>query len=238
MAAKTRVTEIVALAEKALIDAVEEGDGLPEVDRELLRSLKSGYSDEDRAGLLDEFHQAIENCTQCKLHAGRTKFVFGTGNPNADILFIGEGPGKEEDLTGEPFVGRAGKLLDKILEAIKLDRTMIYIANIVKCRPPNNREPRADEVETCFPYLERQIELVRPAVICTLGRPASNALLGTNQAMGKLRGRWHSRDGIPLMATYHPAYLLRSPGQKKRSWEDLKKIVLALHAGSANDNSR
>lgn len=224
MAARTKVTEIVALAEKALIDAVEEGDGFPEIDRELLKSLKSGYSDEDRAELLNKFHHAIENCTQCKLHTGRTKFVFGTGNPNADILFVGEGPGKEEDLTGEPFVGRAGKLLDKILDAIKLDRTMIYIANIVKCRPPNNRDPETDEMATCMPYLLKQIELIRPKLICCLGRVSAQALLETTKPLGKLRGEFHDFRGVKLCVTYHPAALLRNPQFKRGTWEDVKML--------------
>jgi len=143
-------------------------------------------------------------------------------------MFIGEAPGAEEDRQGVPFVGRAGKLLDKMIVAMGLAPEDVYITNIVKSRPPGNREPRADEIEACWPYLERQIELVRPRIICTLGRPASNTLLRTRSSMGELRGRWFSYGGIPVLPTYHPAYLLRSPRQKRGAWEDLRKIVLAL----------
>jgi len=146
-------------------------------------------------------------------------------------MFIGEAPGQEEDIQGLPFVGPAGKLLDKMIFAMGLKPDDVYITNIVKSRPPNNREPRPDEVAACFPHLEKQIELVHPRIICTLGRPAANALLDTNLSMGELRGRWHSFRGISVLPTYHPAYLLRSPSQKKQAWEDLKKVVVALAEG-------
>ena len=175
--------------------------------------------------------EQVLSCTKCRLHAERTQGVFARGHPHADLMFIGEAPGAEEDRQGEPFVGPAGRLLDLMVRAMGLARDAVYITNIVKSRPPGNREPRADEIEACFPYLKRQIELVSPRIICTLGRPASNTLLGTNRAMGDLRGHWHSHHGIPLLPTYHPAYLLRSPGQKGRAWEDLKTLVLALREG-------
>jgi len=175
--------------------------------------------------------EQVKGCTKCRLRQGRTQTVFGRGNPRADLMFIGEGPGADEDRLGEPFVGRAGKLLDKMVFAMGLERDEVYVTNIVKCRPPNNREPHADEVEACMPYLERQIELVQPAIICCLGLPASNAMLQCKRSMGELRGRWSFYRGIPLMPTYHPAYLLRSPSQKGKAWEDLRKIMIALKEG-------
>jgi len=180
---------------------------------------------------LGAVQEQVAVCTGCRLHEGRTHTVFARGNPRAALMFIGEAPGHEEDIQGYPFVGPAGSLLDKMIAAMGLERDEVYVANILKCRPPGNRDPRPDEIESCFPFLRRQIELVAPRIICTLGRPASNTLLRTSASMGSLRGRWHSFDGIPLMPTYHPAYLLRSPGQKRRAWEDLKMVVLALQEG-------
>jgi len=177
---------------------------------------------------LAALERQVAACTGCRLHQGRTNAVFACGNPHAELMFIGEAPGQEEDIQGIPFVGPAGKLLDRMIFAMGLERDEVYIANILKCRPPKNRNPRPDEIEACFPFLKRQIELVAPRIICTLGRPAANTLLRTSASMGSLRGRWHRFEGIPLMPTYHPAYLLRSPGQKRKSWEDLKKVILAL----------
>jgi DNA polymerase len=173
---------------------------------------------------LDEFCHQIENCTKCRLHQGRTKFVFGVGNPNAAIMFVGEGPGREEDLKGEPFVGRAGQLLDNILKAIQFDRTQIYIANIVKCRPPGNRDPQPDEMTECLPYLKQQIEIINPRFICCLGRIAAQALLGVTTPLGKLRGRFMDFDGRKLMVTYHPAALLRFAEYKRPTWEDVQML--------------
>lgn len=180
---------------------------------------------------LRKIEEEVKRCTRCPLHESRTQGVFARGNPDADLMFVGEAPGREEDAQGIPFVGPAGKLLDRMIFAMGLGREEVYITNILKSRPPNNRDPRANEVEACFPYLERQIELVRPKIICTLGRPASNALLDTNRSMGDLRGKWHFYNGIPVLPTYHPAYLLRSPGQKARGWHDLRLIVIALAEG-------
>jgi DNA polymerase len=180
---------------------------------------------------LRRVEEEVRTCTRCRLHEGRTQTVFARGNPRAPLLFIGEAPGEEEDRQGLPFVGPAGKLLDRMIFAMGLKSDQVYITNIIKSRPPNNREPRPDEVAACYPFLERQIELVRPRIICTLGRPAANTLLGTNLAMGDLRGKWQSYRGIPVLPTYHPAYLLRSPGQKRTAWEDLKKLVIALAEG-------
>lgn len=178
----------------------------------------------------------VKGCTQCVLHETRTKTAFGVGAPNARIMFVGEGPGYNEDQQGEPFVGEAGKLLTKMIEAgMGLSRSDVYICNIVKCRPPNNRNPAAEEVVACKGYLKRQIEIVRPEVIVALGAPAAQTLLNTTQAIGRLRGTWHDFDAtaltgkpIPLIATYHPAYLLRSPDEKKKSWADLQMVMERL----------
>jgi DNA polymerase len=168
----------------------------------------------------------VRDCTACKLRAGCTQTVFGVGDENAGWLFVGEGPGADEDALGEPFVGQAGKLLDNMLLAIRLRRGKnVYIANIVKCRPPGNRAPEADEIATCLPYLERQIELIQPKLIVALGKVASNALLGKDATLASLRGKLHDYRGIPLIVTYHPAYLLRSPSEKAKSWQDLRLAV-------------
>lgn len=187
---------------------------------------KPGASDELRT-----LEQQVKHCTRCRLCKERTQAVFARGDIHAALMFIGEGPGREEDAQGLPFVGPAGRLLDSMVFAMGLERDEVYITNIVKCRPPNNREPRADEVENCFPYLERQIELVQPRIICTLGRPASNTLLGTARSMGEMRGNWHFYRDTAVLPTYHSAYLLRSPAQKKKAWDDLKKVVMALAEG-------
>jgi DNA polymerase len=172
----------------------------------------------------------VEACTLCELHNSRTQTVFGVGNRNADWLLIGEAPGRDEDQQGEPFVGRAGQLLNAMLQAIGLQREQVYIANILKCRPPNNRDPRLEEVVCCEPYLMRQIELIQPRLILVLGRIAAQNLLNTETPIGKLRGRVHQfRDtGIPLIATYHPAYLLHSPVEKREAWQDLQLAVETL----------
>jgi DNA polymerase len=167
----------------------------------------------------------VLGCTRCTLHAGRTQGVFGVGNPQAEWMVIGEAPGAEEDRRGEPFVGRAGQLLDAMLRAIGLSREQnVYIANVLKSRPPNNRDPRPDEVAACLPYLRRQIELVRPRLLLAVGRIAAQNLLGTEESLSRLRGRVHRFGELntPLVVTYHPAYLLRSPADKRKAWEDLK----------------
>lgn len=178
---------------------------------------------------LKKVEQEVKACTKCRLHETRTQGVFARGRADADLMFVGEAPGADEDREGEPFVGRAGRLLDEMILAMGLEREEVYITNIVKSRPPKNRDPRVDEIEACWPYLERQIELVDPKIMVTLGKPASNTLLGRNSAMGDMRGNWYSYEGIPVLATYHPAYLLRSPSQKSKVWEDLKQVLLALH---------
>ena len=173
---------------------------------------------------LEEIRADLGECTRCKLHAGRKNIVFGVGDPQAGLMFVGEGPGAEEDQRGEPFVGRAGQKLDEMIKAIGLTRAQVYIANIVKCRPPNNRDPEPDEVATCSPYLFRQIEAIAPKVIVTLGLPAARTLLSLRGGIGAARGNWHSFRGIPVMPTFHPAYLLRAYTMENRRkvWEDLQ----------------
>lgn len=173
---------------------------------------------------LENHRRQICECQNCPLGAMRTNFVYGVGNPHADLMFIGEAPGKNEDEQGEPFVGRAGKLLDKILAAIDFKREDVFIANILKCRPPANRDPLPAEMEECFPYLREQIALVNPLIICALGRIAAQGLLDTKTPLGKLRGQWHSYQGVPLRVTYHPAALLRNPSFKAGCWEDVQLI--------------
>ncbi|MBI5436634.1 MAG: uracil-DNA glycosylase [Nitrosomonadales bacterium] len=169
-----------------------------------------------------ELKTMVRDCTACKLRAGCTQTVFGVGDEKADWLFVGEGPGADEDALGEPFVGQAGKLLDNMLAAIKLKRgNNVYIANIVKCRPPGNRNPEADEIAQCLPYLQRQIALIQPKLIVALGKTAASAMLGKEATLGSLRGKLHDYRGIPLIITYHPAYLLRSPMEKAKAWQDL-----------------
>ncbi len=175
----------------------------------------------------DGLRQQVATCTRCNLHRGRTQTVFGVGNQNADWLIIGEAPGAEEDKRGEPFVGRAGQLLDAMLAAISLDRTQAYIANILKCRPPNNRDPQATEVACCEPYLQQQIALIKPKLILAVGRIAAQNLLKTDLPLARLRGQTHhyGEKQIPVIVTYHPAYLLRTPSDKRKAWEDLKLAV-------------
>jgi uracil-DNA glycosylase family 4 len=177
---------------------------------------------------LPRIREDIGDCTRCKLHKGRTKIVFGIGNPNADLMFVGEGPGRDEDLSGEPFVGRAGKLLTDMIKAMGLQREDVYIANVVKCRPPENRLPERDEIATCSPYLMRQIDTIKPKVICTLGSCSAQTLLQTAQGISKLRGEWFDFRGTKLMPTYHPAYLLRNPAAKPEVWKDLQKVMAVL----------
>jgi len=167
----------------------------------------------------------IGDCTRCKLHRlGRQQIVFGVGNPNADLMFVGEAPGRDEDVQGIPFVGRAGQLLTKIVEAIGLTRDEVYIANVIKCRPPENRNPEPDEVETCEPFLFQQIDVIKPKVIVALGTFASRALLRTLDPISRLRGRVYDYRGAKLIPTFHPAYLLRNPASKREVWEDMKRV--------------
>jgi len=173
---------------------------------------------------LEAIREDIGDCTRCKLHEHRTHIVFGEGNPQAKLVFIGEGPGADEDATGRPFVGRAGQLLDKIIAAIGLKREDVYIANVVKCRPPGNRTPERDEVATCEQFLFRQIAFIRPKVIVALGSPAFQCLLRTKETITRARGEWRAWNGIQVMPTFHPAYLLRSPDKKREAWADMKMV--------------
>ncbi|MBI3179768.1 MAG: uracil-DNA glycosylase [Deltaproteobacteria bacterium] len=176
----------------------------------------------------------LGECTRCKLAKHRTHIVFGVGNPEARLMFVGEGPGRDEDLQGEPFVGAAGQLLDRMIRAMGLERKDVYIANIVKCRPPKNRDPEPDEISTCQPFLIKQIQAVRPRVMVTLGRVAAQVLLQEGTPITRLRGQWREVLGIRVMPTYHPAYLLRNPQEKKPVWLDLKAVMLELGlSGSA-----
>jgi DNA polymerase len=183
---------------------------------------------------LEELRDAIGDCQRCKLWAGRTHLVFGVGNPKAKLMFVGEGPGRDEDLQGEPFVGRAGQLLtDIITKGMGLRREDVYIANVVKCRPPENRNPEPDEVASCEPFLKKQIDLVKPEIIVALGKFAVQTLLQSKVPITRIRGSWHSYHGIRLMPTLHPAYLLRNPADKKLVWEDIKKVMKEMSGESA-----
>ena len=194
----------------------------------------STHSDRGEVSSLEELRDDIGDCRRCKLHLGRTHVVFGIGNPNAKLMFVGEGPGRDEDLKGEPFVGRAGQLLtDIITKGMGLTREDVYIANVVKCRPPQNRNPEPDEVASCEPFLKKQIELIRPKIIVALGKFAVQALLQSKVPITRLRGNWHTYMGIKLMPTFHPAYLLRNPADKKLVWEDIKKVMKEMQSENA-----
>jgi DNA polymerase len=173
---------------------------------------------------LEAIRKELGDCKRCKLHSGRRNIVFGTGNKNARLLFVGEGPGRDEDIKGEPFVGKAGQLLTRIINAINLNREEVYIANIIKCRPPGNRNPEPDEIKACEPFLTKQIQAIKPEIICALGAFAAQTLLKTDEKISKLRGRFHSYHRIKLIPTYHPAFLLRNPNFKRFVWEDMQMI--------------
>lgn len=210
----TQVREISSTAKKNDLLSGADGD------------LFSDSSNIFRARSLEELRAAIGDCRRCKLWPGRTHLVFGVGNRKARLMFIGEGPGRDEDLQGEPFVGRAGQLLtDIITKGIGLRREDVYIANVIKCRPPENRNPEPDEVASCEPFLKKQIDLVQPEIIVALGKFAVQTLLQSKVPITRLRGNWHTYHGIKLMPTFHPAYLLRNPGDKKLVWDDIKKVI-------------
>jgi uracil-DNA glycosylase len=182
-----------------------------------------------RPGALQVIRDEVKSCVRCnELATTRTQTVFGVGDPNAQLCFVGEAPGADEDAKGEPFVGRAGQLLTKIIEACKLTREEVFIANVLKCRPPSNRTPEPTEVVNCRGYLDRQLEIIRPEVIVCLGAVAAKCLLNTEVSIGKLRGRWHDYRGLKVYCTYHPAYLLRNPNAKKDVWEDMKVVMKHL----------
>jgi DNA polymerase len=189
-------------------------------------------SGEDAPSLLADLGRIAAACTKCRLAGSRTQVVYGVGNPRADLMFIGEAPGRDEDLKGEPFVGRAGQLLTDIIKAMTLGRDDVYIANVIKCRPPENRNPEPDELDACRPYIRRQVELIEPKVIVTLGKFALQSLLEKSYGITAVRGQWLTYNGVKVMPTYHPAYLLRTPAAKKDVWADMKKVMAVLGIGS------
>ncbi len=234
---------------RELRDAVRLLKGLFQGDRDLgldppmaasvVERLQSRAPAEDPAGPgqarnLEALRELLGECTRCPLHAGRRRVVFGEGDPRADLVLVGEAPGGDEDRAGRPFVGEAGRLLSRIIGAMGLSRDQVYICNVVKCRPPRNRDPQPPEITACRPFLERQIDLIGPKVICTLGRVAGRELLGRSFSVTADRGRWFEYRGVPVMPTYHPAYLLRNAAAKRPVWEDVKQImkVLGLKGGS------
>ncbi|MDP6943270.1 MAG: uracil-DNA glycosylase, partial [Myxococcota bacterium] len=184
-----------------------------------------------QGGALDAIRAELGDCRRCGLHEGRRNIVFGVGNPSADVVIVGEAPGRDEDMTGEPFVGRSGQLLTRMLEAIGVAREDAYICNVLKCRPPRNRDPQADEIATCSPFMTRQIQAIAPKVIITSGRFASQTVLGLELSMGRLRGTIRSFHGVPVVPMYHPAYLLRNPSAKRQTYEDLLTVKSILLEG-------
>lgn len=193
---------------------------------ETLEKQSRGTSVEDDPGkALDALYEAISDCHQCPLGDHRTNLVFGVGDPQADLVFVGEAPGRDEDLQGEPFVGKAGQMLTRIIRAMGLERADVYICNVNKCRPPGNRDPNPDEVEACSPYLLKQLDIISPKVICALGSFAARTLLMTETRISRLRGRFHTFNNVPLMPTYHPSFLLRNPQAKKEVWQDMQMIM-------------
>ncbi len=199
---------------------------LPRESQEEISAQMSAQTEETLSRISDD----LTGCKKCRLHAGRTNLVFGEGSAKSGLVFVGEGPGSDEDKQGRPFVGRAGKLLDKMIQAMGFERSEVYICNVVKCRPPENRTPEQDEVAACSPFLFRQVEALGPKVVCALGLSAAHALLGNMRPISQLRGKLQLWRGIPLICTYHPAYLLRSPTQKAAAWQDLKEVIKLLHA--------
>ena len=186
---------------------------------------------------LDDVRNDLGDCRRCDLYQGRKNIIFGEGNHKAQLVFVGEAPGQQEDIQGKPFVGRAGQLLTRIIDAMGLTRKDVYICNILKCRPPGNRNPKPDEIRICEPFLIKQIEIIQPKVICALGTFAAKTLLKTDVPISKLRGEFHLYRGIKLMPTYHPAYLLRNPGAKKKVWEDVQMIMKELKSGIGSRDS-
>ncbi len=219
------------VSNKHVVDAVEQ-ERLSTTEQEVAKNPKVDSEETKATANLDELKKTVSTCTLCDLHRSRTQTVFGVGHPAAEWLIIGEAPGADEDRLGEPFVGRAGQLLTSMLRAMGLAREEVFIANILKCRPPNNRDPRPEEVNHCGAYLRQQIELIQPKIILVVGRIAAQSLLNVDTPIGKMRGqKYRYQDtNIPVVATYHPAYLLRSPQQKRKAWEDLKFALQVLHA--------
>ena len=206
--------------------------GYTHLDLTANRPAEPAFVESDTTDTLDALRLETHNCTACRLAGTRTNVVFGVGSPTADLMFIGEAPGQDEDLKGEPFVGRAGQLLTDIIKAMKLSREEVYIANVIKCRPPGNRNPEPDEIAQCRPFLRRQVALIQPKVIVALGKFSLQALTDKPYAISAVRGQWLTYEGIKLMPTYHPAYLLRTPSAKKEVWADMKKVMAELGIGA------
>lgn len=231
MNARKEIIDVVQSLKKVLISNQEIGFDPPLVSSEVLNYLnekkgtKSLSFETDSNFNLKELEESIRDCRRCKLSAGRKNIVFGEGPPDSRLVFIGEAPGVEEDLRGKPFVGDAGRLFSRIVSSMGITRNDVYICNIVKCHPPGNRDPEPDEIEQCLPILKEQISIIKPEVICTLGRLSLRALIKKDLKITRDRGQWQDYMGIPVMPTYHPAYLLRNPDAKKDTWKDIKKIM-------------
>jgi DNA polymerase len=218
--------DIIGHLRKLMVTDRDMGLDPPRLSPSSLDYLETGPS---HMNSLEDLRDFVGECRRCKLCQGRTHLVFGEGSPRARLVFVGEGPGREEDLAGRPFVGEAGRLLSKIIEnGMGLKREEVYICNVVKCRPPRNREPEADEIDACLPFLKQQLRIISPEVICTLGRVPAQALLGRGFRVTQQRGRWYSFLDIPVMPTYHPAYLLRNPAAKREVWEDAQEIMRTM----------
>ena len=231
---RTEALEIIRDVREYLIFLRETGvDEIVAGSREQGAEVRSKKSEvrnqgEEKNRRLIDLREKIGDCMRCKLWKGRTNIVFGTGNPDARLLFVGEGPGEEEDLQGKPFVGKAGTLLTKMIEAMGIVRDDVFIANVVKCRPPGNRNPEEDEILACKPFLEEQITIIDPHVICALGTFAAQTLLETKSRISELRGKIHEKQGYKIVPTFHPAYLLRNPNEKQRAWKDLQLLMREL----------
>ena len=223
-----RSPDQVSAPPSAPLRMVRESSVNPLETSQTLSMFETSLSQAARDESLEQVRDDLGDCRRCKLWPTRSHIVFGSGNPHAQLVFVGEGPGADEDMQGLPFVGKAGQLLTKIIESINLKREEVYICNVVKCRPPNNRFPERDEVTACSPFLIRQLEVIKPKVICCLGAAAAQTLLNTKAPIGALRGRFRDYRGAQLMVTYHPAYLLRNPSAKREVWEDMKKVREAL----------
>lgn len=210
----------------------QQDSGLTEVPLDMIAARKpaksSATTNDNSQRDLGALREQIGDCLLCRLHEGRTNLVFGVGNAHADLMFIGEAPGRDEDRQGEPFVGRAGQLLNRIIEAMGMKRSDVFIANICKCRPPQNRAPSRDEADACLPFLHEQVAVIKPKVIVCLGSVAMQYLLNTDEKISRIRGQWREFDDIPVMPTYHPAYLLRNPAGKRPVWEDMQEVMKKL----------
>jgi uracil-DNA glycosylase family 4 len=237
--ARAEIKEIIGHLKDLITANREMGMEPPPISKEVLKNGETeiqehplSHNEMGHFTSLEELRAFIGECQGCKLSAGRNHLVFGEGAPDARLVFVGEGPGKDEDLAGRPFVGEAGALLTRIVQAMGLQRDQVYICNVVKCRPPNNRDPERDEIEACKPFLKQQLHIIRPEVICTLGRIAAQELLGYEFRITRERGQWHTYEDIPLMPTYHPAYILRNPSRERelkgQVWKDIQEIMKHL----------